>query len=338
MSEPAESLDDVDFVFERKQGAGVSAVLWTIGGCVALGFAALGFVLTLLTRPNQFAMHATTTLPTLLGIGALNAAWRMARSPRQVTVGPGGLTIDHAKGAEAYEWGRVGWATVGPGVLNQRRQLVLYDVHGKLLATISDAFDDFDQLTEVVQQRIATKEDDTAERLQRQKSKRSALFLAATAIGLLALAAVNLWMIQREQRAQRLLSEAAVPGDAEIVRRFLAPNRVTARLEYLVKAPDGTQATRNAEVTRDYWDSLEGATTVPVKYVSADPSISRLTIGEVPDDDPAKRPAMLYGLCAVLALICLFLMAAAVLQWRGWDIDLDSKTRKLSIKRFGTGR
>jgi hypothetical protein len=39
-----------------------------------------------------------------------------------------------------------------------------------------------------------------------------------------------------------------------------------------------------------------------------------------------------------LALISLFLMAAAVLQWRGWDIDLDSKTRKISIKQFGTGR
>jgi len=28
---------------------------------------------------------------------------------------------------------------------------------------------------------------------------------------------------------------------------------------------------------------------------------------------------------------------AAALQWRGWDIDLDSKTGKISIKRFGTG-
>jgi hypothetical protein len=283
-------------------------------------------------------MHAMTTLPTLLGIGALNAAWRIARSPRQVTLGTNGLTIDNRSGAETLAWDRIGWATVGPGVLNQRRQLILYDVHGKLLATISDAFDDFDQLTEVVQQRIAAKEDDTADRLQRRKSKRSALFLTATAIGLLALAAANLWMVQREQRAQRLLAEAAVPGDAEIVRRFLAPNGVTARLEYRVTAPDGTQGTRNAEVTRDYWDSLEGATTVPVKYVSEDPSISRLVTGEAPDDDPTKRPAMMYGLCGVLALISLFLMAAAVLQWRGWDIDLDSKTRKISIKQFGTGR
>ncbi len=215
---------------------------------------------------------------------------------------------------------------------------MVYDVHGKLLATIGDAFDDFDQLTEVVKQRIEARGDDTADRLQRRKSKRSAVFLAATAVGLLALAAVNLWMVQREQRAQRLLAEAAVPGDAEIVRRFIAPNGVTPRLEYRVTAPDGRQGTRNAEVTRAYWDSLEEATTVPVRYVAAEPGISRLATGEVPDDDPTKRPVMMYGLCGVLTVICLFLMTAAVLQWRGWDIDLDSKTGKISIKRFGTGR
>ena len=71
----------------------------------------------------------------------------------------------------------------------------------------------------------------------RSMSGRAGRWLARMG-GLLALAAVNLWMIQREQRAQRLLSEAAVPGDAEIVRRFLAPNGVTARLEYLVTATD----------------------------------------------------------------------------------------------------
>jgi hypothetical protein len=223
-------------------------------------------------------------------------------------------------------------------VLNQRRQLVVYDVDGKTLARISEAFDDFDQLTEIVKQRIEAKGDDTADRLQRRKSKRSALFLSGTAVGLLALAAVNLWMVQREQRARRLLAEAAVAGDAEIVRRFIAPNGVTTRLEYRITAPDGAQGTRNAEVSRAYWDSLEGATTVPVTYVAADPSISRLTTGEVPDDDPTRKPGMMYGLCGVLALICLFLLAAAVLQWRGWDIDLDSKTGKISIKRFGTGR
>lgn len=338
MSEPPEALDDVEFVFERKQGAGLSAVLWTIGGCAALGFAVLGFVLSLVTRPNQFALHAMTTLPTLLAVGALSAAWRIARSPQQITVGPDGLTIDDRGGAQQYEWGHIGWATVGTGAMNHRRQLVLYDANGKSLATISDVFDDFDHLVAAVQNRIAAKGDDTAERLQRRKSRRSALFLGGTAVGLLALAAANLWMAQRAVWADRLLDEAAIPGEAEIVRRFIAPDGVTARLEYRVTAPDGRQATRNAEVTRAYWDSLEGATTAPVMYVTARPGISRLATGEVSDDDPARRPGLMYALSGVLVLICVLLFGAAVLQWRGWDIDLDSKTGRISIKRFGTGR
>jgi hypothetical protein len=39
-----------------------------------------------------------------------------------------------------------------------------------------------------------------------------------------------------------------------------------------------------------------------------------------------------------MVCICLFLLVGAGLQWNGWDIDLDSKTGKISIKRFGTGR
>lgn len=100
MSQSAEPVDDVEFLFLRKDNAGRSVVLCTIGGCTALGFAVLGFILSLVTRPNQFSMHAMTTLSTLLGIGALSAAWRIARSPRQITVGPNGLTIDNRNGVK----------------------------------------------------------------------------------------------------------------------------------------------------------------------------------------------------------------------------------------------
>lgn len=56
------------------------------------------------------------------------------------------------------------------------------------------------------------------------------------------------------------------------------------------------------------------------------------------DDDPAASPIMMYGLSALVAAMSLLLFVGGALQWRGWDIDLDSKTGKLSIKRFGEGR
>ncbi len=39
-----------------------------------------------------------------------------------------------------------------------------------------------------------------------------------------------------------------------------------------------------------------------------------------------------------VGLIALLFLAAGLMQWAGWDIDLDSKTGKVSVKRFGARR
>ncbi len=72
-------------------------------------------------------------------------------------------------------------------------------------------------------------------------------------------------------------------------------------------------------------------------YVEDEPEISRVAAGE-PPDDPTTSPGVMYLLSAVVAAISLLLLTAGALQWNGWDIDLDTKTGKISIKRFGTGR
>ena len=72
-------------------------------------------------------------------------------------------------------------------------------------------------------------------------------------------------------------------------------------------------------------------------FVPAEPAISRLQRGEVIDDDFMKSPVGGYGLSALAALMCIFFLGAAALQWKGWEIDMDSKTGKISIKRFGEG-
>ena len=40
----------------------------------------------------------------------------------------------------------------------------------------------------------------------------------------------------------------------------------------------------------------------------------------------------------MVAVMSLFFLVVSVLMWRGLDIDMDSKTGRVSIKRFGTGR
>lgn len=333
-----EITDDLEYIFLRRGSAPATAALWFVGGFVALGFAALGMLIAFTGNVNQLSLHAMTTLPTLLGLMALTAGWSQAQAPTEVTVGPQGLSWHTRRGRRNATWERIGWATIGTGPMNHKRQLVVYDVDGKTITKISEAFDDFDGLADLVLQRITARDDDTADRLQLQKSRRTALFCGGAGVVLLAVAAANVWMARDQQRAKRLLAEQAVPGEADVVRRFLAPNGVTRRLEYRVTDPVAADDVRNAKVTPAYWDRLEGVATVPVIVVPDEPAISRLAEGEVPGSDRAAPPTMMYVVSGLVGLISLFCIAAAVLQWRGWDIDLDSKTGKLSIKRFGTGR
>jgi hypothetical protein len=145
-------------------------------------------------------------------------------------------------------------------------------------------------------------------------------------------------MAFEEKRTAKLLQEAGVPGEAEIVRRFVAPNGVTRRLEYRVTGVGGQTGTRNAEVTLAYWESLEDAKTVPVIYVPQEPAVSRLVDGEVGSRDLSDSPAVMIGLSVGLIALCMVFLAAAAMQWYGWDNDLDRKTGKISIKRFGARR
>jgi hypothetical protein len=101
----------------------------------------------------------------------------------------------------------------------------------------------------------------------------------------------------------------------------------------------GVSGSRKAELDPEYYQELTAAeaTTVSVKFVPAEPGISRLLDGEVIDEDFTKTPTGGYGLAVMGALLSLFLVVAGVMQLKGWDIDMDSKTGKISIKRFGEG-
>jgi hypothetical protein len=73
-------------------------------------------------------------------------------------------------------------------------------------------------------------------------------------------------------------------------------------------------------------------------YVPNEPQFSTLVQGEVKSTDFLDSPAGGMTLAGVASLLGLFLLGVGVMQFLGWDIDLDSKTGKLSVKRFGEGR
>jgi hypothetical protein len=292
-----DSSPEVEMIFRPRKTEHLYAVLWLVGGIAALGLAAVGFVVALAIRVDQFTLHLLTTLPVLCGFWAIVAAWTIARSPREVGVGPDGVRIVRRGDSRLYAWDDVGWS---------------------MTATSEGG--------------------DTAGRIQLAKAKRTAVFTGLAAIVFLGIAGAVAWVAHEEIRGARLLETTGVEGVAEIEERLLARDGVTPRLVYRVTAPDGRSGTRNAEVTRSVWNALEGAKTVLVIYAPEDPSISRLVFGEVKEYDPLKRPLTGYGLPALAAVMSLFFLAMAALYWRGWGLDLDSKSGRFSIKRFGSGR
>jgi hypothetical protein len=330
-------LDSDEQVFRPRSSAQREAILWLLGGLVALGIAILGFVVAVFARRGDSASPAvTTTMPTLVGIAAIGAAYTAASAPREVGVSGKGVRIVTRKGTVVHPWSEIGWLATDTGSMSFRRSLRLFDAQGRTLARLSDSLEGFDQMVAAIQASVAAKPDDTASRVQLSKARRSALFTGTIAIAFLALSVAVVNITRGELRAAKLLKEQAVPGEATIERRFLAPNGITPRLEYRVTDPSGKSATRNAQVERQVWDELENAKTVPVIYVPGEPAISRLATGEREDRDAMKGPLLGYGMPAVLAVMSLVFLASSVFMWRGYDIDLDPSGRP-RLKRFGSG-
>jgi hypothetical protein len=337
MNEPSAILEPEGIFRVRKQ-ASSHAVLWLLGGIGLVGFAIFGFLVAILIGVHQIGLHSMTTLPMVLGFGALYAAWTKFHAPREVGVGPNGIRIDTGRESRTLGWDRIGWSTVQMGGMGFQRSLRIYNVKGRRLADLSDAIEDFDGLVDLIKQHITAKGDQTADKIQWSKAKRTAALAAVVGVLALVISGFLAWDNHNEIRAARLLEQSSVPGRAEIEERFLAPNGITPRLVYRVTTPDGRSATHNAEVERRVWDKLEAAKSVPVLYVPEDPSISRLLIGEVQSRDSSHNPLIGYGLPAAGAALGLFFIGAAVVLFCGWSIDLDSKTGRLSIKRFGSGK
>jgi hypothetical protein len=148
----------------------------------------------------------------------------------------------------------------------------------------------------------------------------------------LAAGAVFIAVTTREmQRANKLLSLKGVPGEGELVRRFVAPNGVTKRIEYRVAG----STVNNVEVESRFWNQLEDAKTVPVVYVPEEPNISRLQEGLVPDDDLTSTPGGGYLLSGLGGLMALFVLGYSPLAWMGYDLVFDEKQRVWMIKRYG---
>jgi len=332
--------DDVTvdtLVFRRQKTAVTRSALWLAAGIFLIGLGVLGFVIAVFTGVGVFQMHTMATLPSIMGIAAIIRGWAGTRTPDEVAVGRRELEITTRTRIRRYSWNEVGWANMQSTAYGGSRFLQVYDNHGRTIAKLGDSLRNFDEMAEAIRTHVASRADNTADHIQLSKARRLAVVAGLIGPFLLCLSVAVAFLIHSDRRAARLLAEQGVPGEADIVKTFLAPNGITCRLVYRVKTPAGNAEERNAEVQPLIWAMLTQAKTVQVRYVPDEPSISRLAMGEVEEEDLTKNPLVGYGAAALIGLLGLLCVCAVPLLWRGQTIDWDSKERRFKIKRYGIG-
>ena len=214
---------------------------------------------------------------------------------------------------------------------SQKTCLNISDTASKTIIRIDESFPDYQRLVKLVVSFIDAKRDDTALRIMSRKARRTGLMCFV--MGVLASAAAVFIALEtrKAQRAHELLSVKGVLGEGEIVRRFVAPNGVTKRIEYRVSG----STVKNVEVEPLIWDQLEQANSVPVVYVPEEPDINRLQVGEVEDNEFTNKPVGGYLLSGLSRLMGLFILGYSPLAWMGYDLAFDDKQRIWKIKRYG---
>jgi hypothetical protein len=324
-------------VYQRGGNAALFGALKLVGGGMLIAFALLMFAIRLFSRQpaDQLSLQFTTTLPILGGIALIAAGIADFRGPSQVTVDTEGLIITRRGVDRRLAWADIGLASAGQSPLSYRRRLSLFDPNGKLLERIPDSFTRFEKLAKLVRANVEEKAPSTSESLRMRKSRGHAYWMGPFAC-LMAVGSVFFaWKTWDTARGNDLLATVGKEGEAKILSRHMAPNGVTCRLEFEVTGDNGQTATHNVEVEPEYWDELEEETTVPVRYVPAEPGFCHLISGEIPSEDDFSSPKG-YFLSAAAAAFAVLMAGGAVMQFYGWDFGTNPKTGKIGFFKLGT--
>jgi hypothetical protein len=326
-------------LFARPSDSGLRAWLYFWAGVGLLILAGIGLFTAIRTKADMLQLQLMSNVPTLFAVGCFVVAWRSRGAPREVVLTEAEMTIRGRKSTETtIPLAELTMATVHSEPFTRHRRLNLFDRAGRRVAVVPDAIQPFDELVEILQQEVKRHADDHADAIRLRKSRRQAIKLVLAALLFGGVGTALFVMDKIEARDARLLEEQGQPAVAKVLRHFTAPNGSTRRIEFrMTDAASGKTADHNVEVEPNIWALLTNATELPAVAVPGRPDVAKLEFGEVKDDlgVSPKTKVLLY---VVVGIMCLFFLVAAVLNWRGIDIDLDSKTGKISIKRFGEGR
>jgi hypothetical protein len=250
-----------------------------------------------------------------------------------VALDAGGIHVWSGGAARLLPWGDVAWSDVETQGFTGGRLLKVYDNNGKVVLALPSSIEPFDALVASLRQRLTAQPSPRTDSVRWRKTRRNGLLFSL--IGLLALvgSAWMGWTSYADRRAEELLRTQAVGGQAVIVRKFIAPDGQTRRVEFRVAGSGDNGPLHNIEVDRNFYPMLREGMRVPIKTVAGHPEIARFP-GEIKDDFLDPSPAKGLLLSVAVGALGVFFIAGAVLAFRGIDIATDPATGRLKVNRL----
>jgi hypothetical protein len=304
-------------------------ILGTLAVLVAIG----GFLLALRVPNGMMTVHALSTVPMIGAVALLANGIRLLRSPREVVFGIPGLAVRSHRGDKLYAWDQIAWADTEQQLFSSGKALMIYGNDGKVLTKLPAGLERFDDLVSKVKARLTEQPSPHASAVRWRKSRRQAkLFLVMTILAL-AMSVFLAWVSYDEHRSRTLMRTQGVEGEGVVVRKFIAPDGRTNRIEFRVADAGENAKLHNVEIGRGLWNDLKTGERLPIKTVPGHPEIAKLQSGEVPSEvEPA--PAMTALLAAAMFAGFVFFLVGAVLGFKGINIGFDPAKAKFKIERL----
>lgn len=232
------------YVFDNPDPRAGDPTYLFLRGIGLLVLAIAGFIVAISTRHGQMSLHLMSTLPTIIAVALLARAYSLRGLPRRIVVGPDAIEISTKQSTGRYPWSEIGSAATANVLNSQKSCLCITDTAGKTIIRVDESFPEFQRLVKLVESCIDAKPDDTSSQIMSRKARWMGLLCFVFGCFLSSAAVFIALETRKDQRAADLLAANGVPGEGEIVRRFVAPNGWTKRLEFRVRG----SSIKNVEV------------------------------------------------------------------------------------------
>lgn len=315
----ANTIDDAPQTFYRDPAIGRKVTMTAIGTAAGFAIAIVGFIVCLVVDVDPIAMNMMTTAPAMWGIFCAVRLSSLAGSWQTVNVDANGITATRGSKSQHVAWQDVGNVKREDGsILGSDIQLL--NTRGKKLLTISDSITDNKTLEAIIKQKVAERDDDVAEKVERKNLRKQGLILVTCGFVMLMAGLGGVYMAIAEMNDASQFESSAVEGVGVITDLVVAPNGFTKRVYYTIEGDAGQSADHNVEVKDEHWQLLKVGQQVPVRYVPAKPGIA-LMKGEVRSNSPMDEPWTMVLAGGFLACLGLAGLGVGIASWMGFDVD-----------------